>query len=308
MSNEQHDQIVFEDENERHGFTQIPNVVLTSTVLSPTAVRIYCILRRYASMPKGAMPSVPTVCIEANISKATYNREIKTFIRSTENPNPAIPLITAIHRRNKSNVFKIHKLTDQLIALLKPAITMADKELERLKEKYKKKGKKKGGSQNATPIENTRESQFDTHQSTSQIETPGVSNRDTNNIEHKQDRQRRGSVVASYQEEFKKLFNVEFTDKDAKAFFLEAKKNGKDLLDYIHYVKNQSEKKTIGNPIGYLRDAVFGNWNVPSRAELEQAAAKEAAEKEARHQEIKDLAREAMIAAGIDPDSYAGAL
>jgi hypothetical protein len=301
MSNEQHDQIVFEDENERHGFTQIPNVVLTSTVLSPTAVRIYGILRRYASMPKGAMPSVPTVCIEANISKATYNREVKTFIRSTENPNPAIPLITAIHRRNKSNVFKIHKLTDQLIALLKPAITMEETDLERLKEKYKKKGKKKGGSQNETPIENTRESQIDTHQGTSQNETPGVSNCDTNNIEHKQDRQRRDVVVSHYQEEFKKLFNAELTDKDAKAFFLEAKKNGKDLLDYIHYVKNQSEKKTIGNPVGYLRDAVYGNWAVPSVAELEQAAAKEAEDSEVQRKQYDEKSMAVLAAYGIDP-------
>lgn len=298
---EQFDQIVFEDENEQYGFTQVPNVILTSTVLSPTAVRIYTILRRYAGMPKGAMPSVPTICVEANISKATYNREIKTFIESTENPNPAVPLITVIHRPNDTNMFKFRKLTKQLIAKLKPTVAMEKDELKKLKEKYKRKSKKKSTSQNETPIENTRESQNETHLGVSQNETPGVSNCDPNNIENKQYRQRRSGVVASYQEEFKKLFNQELSEQDAKAFAQEAVKNGKDLRDYIHYVSKAQEKKEVPNPVGYLREAVFGNWNVPSIAELEQAAAKEEAEKAAVNEIYSNAAIAALVAAGLDP-------
>lgn len=82
------DQIIFEDKSEQFGYTPIPNAVLTSTVLSPVEVRIYAILRRYASLPQGAMPSAPSICAEANISKATYNRAIKKFIKSDTNPNP----------------------------------------------------------------------------------------------------------------------------------------------------------------------------------------------------------------------------
>lgn len=111
----------------------------------------------------------------------------------------------------------------------------------------------------------------------------------------------RDVVVSHYQQEFKKLFNEELAEKDAESFALEAEKNGKDLMDYIHYVKGQSEKRKIGNLVGYLRDAVYENWDVPSVAELEQAAAKEAEEREARKKENDDRVIQALIAAGINP-------
>lgn len=109
------------------------------------------------------------------------------------------------------------------------------------------------------------------------------------------------AVVAFYQEEFKKMFNAKLSKKDAESFTLEAKKNGKDLIDYIHYVKDQSAKKEIGNPVGYLRNAVRENWDVPNIAELEQAAAKEEAKKAAVKEEYADAAMEALVAAGINP-------
>jgi hypothetical protein len=62
MENQQ-DQIVFEDTNEQYGFTQNPNVVLTSTVLNPTEKIVYEILRRYATMPGGAHPGAATICL-----------------------------------------------------------------------------------------------------------------------------------------------------------------------------------------------------------------------------------------------------
>jgi hypothetical protein len=110
------------------------------------------------------------------------------------------------------------------------------------------------------------------------------------------------SVVVFYQDEFKKLFNEELSKKDAESFTLKATENGKDLRDYIYYIKEQLERKEIGNLVGYLRNAVYGNWNVPSIAELEQATAKEEEKKAAEREEYTNLIVEALIAAGINPE------
>lgn len=305
------DHIIFEDKNDQYGFTQVPNVVLTSTVLSPTAVRIYTILRRYASMPKGAMPSVPTICVEANISKATYNREIKTFIRSTENPNPAVPLISVIHRPNKSNIFKVHKLTEQLIAKLKPAVAMEKVEVEKLKAKYKRKSKKKSASQNETPFENTRESQNETHLLASQNETPGVSNCDTSNIENKLYRQTNGDCLIDFQ-----------TKQEAEKFISHALQKGMSIKSvqatkkrYLEAREKRIEHKSM---INALDDAFerYGNNTSPisviqteidnriAAEEAEKTAMAEAAEKEKRRKQNADRLAQAMIAAGLEGEIH----
>jgi hypothetical protein len=284
------DQIVFEDKNEQYGFVQIPTVVMTSTVLSPAAVRIYGILRRYASMPEGAMPSVATICVEAQISKSTYSREIKKFIRSSENPNPPTPLVTAIHRKNKTNVFKIHKLTDQLIEKLKPTVMMEETELKKMKEKYKKKKSKnnqKGGSQIETPIENTRESQIDTPQSGFQIETPntpsGVSNRDPNYIDNKLYRQQqtKNVVVVEAQKKFEKLFDKTLSTKKAEEFAKMAEENGKDLIECIERTKKYlNTQENVKNPVGALRYEITNGWDIEEESEKEDPIEKEKRRKE----------------------------
>lgn len=302
MSIEQN-QIVFEDKNEQYGFIQVPTVIATSTVLSPTAVRIYLILRRYASMPKGAMPSIPTICVEANISKATYNREIKTFVRSTENPNPAVPLITAIHRKNATNIFKIHKLTDQLIAKLKPAVTMEETKLEKLKAKYKKKTKRKSTSQNETPIENARESQIETYQSGYQIETPRVSNCDTSYIENKLYRQtNQACLIDSQMEKASEGFinyalQKGMTIKSVQATkkrYLEAREKGIEheaLLSALNETFERYGEAT--SPISALQTAI-DNHMVAEKAA--KAAMIEAAEKEKRRKQIDEQVKVAIAA------------
>ncbi len=307
MSIEQN-QIVFEDKNEQYGFIQVPTVIATSTVLSPTAVRIYIILRRYASMPKGAMPSVPTICVEAQISKSTYNREIKTFVRSTQNPNPAVPLITAIHRRNATSVFKIHKLTDQLIAKLKPAVMMEETELKMMKAKYKKKTKRKSGYQIETPIENTRESQNETYQSGYQIETPGVSNCDTSYIDNKLYRQTNPACLIDFQ-----------TKKEAEKFITQALKMGTTIKSVQATKKRYLEARAKGIDPEQLLSALeetferYGSNTSPvsviqtvleNRVAAEEAAKAAAEEREARRKEqdeYENNARAQLIAAGIDP-------
>jgi hypothetical protein len=158
MENQQ-DQIVFEDTNEQYGFTQSPNVVLTSTVLNPTEKIVYEILRRYATMPGGAHPGAATICLEANISDATYKRAIKTFVRSSSNPKPKIPLITAVRRPNQTNKFYVHKITPELIDLLKPAIAMSKQEREQHRKAFNRRKKSKSGAQNEPSIENTGKAQ-----------------------------------------------------------------------------------------------------------------------------------------------------
>lgn len=301
------DHIIFEDKNDQYGFTQVPNVVLTSTVLSPTAVRIYTILRRYASMPKGAMPSVPTICVEANISKATYNREIKTFIRSTENPNPAVPLISVIHRPNKSNIFKVHKLTEQLIAKLKPAVAMEKVEVEKLKAKYKRKSKKKSASQNETPFENTRESQNETYLLASQNETPGVSNCDTSNIENKLYRQTNGDCLIDSSTEkdaddflhhaMKKGMNIKSVQATRQRY-LEARKKGikhETLINSLDEAHQRYGENT--SPISVIQSLIDNHIASEKAAEI---AIAEAAEKEKRRKKYADQLTKAMIAAGLE--------
>lgn len=247
------DQIVFEEKNEQFGFTQLPNVVLTSTVLNPTEVRIYAILRRYASMPNGAMPSVPTICAEANISKTTYSRAIKTFVRSAQNPQPKIPLITAIHRANQTNLFKIHKIKDVLVEKLKPTIAMEESDREQLKAKHKSKKSKKGRFQNETPIENPREFQNDTPRVGFKMKLRSVSNRNTNNIElsniDNNKEQEQKDVVVFLKKEIKNTFEKTVTNGTAKQMITTFQAHGKTIDEGLSLLTeiNQEYSSAFGH-------------------------------------------------------------
>lgn len=111
-------------------------------------------------------------------------------------------------------------------------------------------------------------------------------------------------VVVSYKGEIQEQLHTEMANKDVSTLVERAKQNGKELRDYIHYVKDQVAKGKVTNPGGYLRDAVTNNWSVPSLAELEQAAAKEETEKAAVHEEYTDITLEVLRAAGIDPKEF----
>ncbi|WP_158283250.1 proline-rich domain-containing protein [Laceyella sacchari] len=63
--------------------------------------------------------------------------------------------------------------------------------------------------------------------------------------------------------------------------------------------------KQATSPVSVIQ-IVIGNHIAAEEAK--KVAEAEATEREKRHQETKDLARKAMIMAGIDPDTYAGAL
>ncbi|SDY83583.1 hypothetical protein [Thermoactinomyces sp. DSM 45892] len=299
------DKAVFESENERLGFTMIPNVILTSTVLTPTEKIVYGILRRYASLPQGCMPAVSTVCLEAHISKATYNRAIKTFIRSTENPNPTIPLITIIHRPNQSNVFKFHDISDQLVELLRSAVRMEEEEkkiAKAKKKRTKKSSKSQSGSQNETPIENTRESHFETPPQTSQNETCPVSNCDTNNIELNKQQQQHTELdknVVVVVDLINEKFGKKVRPKQAKDLLTLAEQNDVDISDCIQNAKDYHDAVGLKRSIyGGIQYAITNGWDVEPPAKREQATTQ--ADEDPTDLE---LIKANLIAQGIDPEA-----
>lgn len=308
MSKSEEFEVELENPGEKYGFTMQSNIILTSTILTPVEKTIIAVLRRYGTMPNGAHPSIATICSEANISRSTYNRAIKTFVYSSANKKPKVRLITCIHRPNATSKFKFHTLTDELIQKLKPVITMSQEERDERLEKFQSKPSKKSKQstcQNDTPIDISRENQNDTPKGC-QNDTPVVSNRHTNNIdliniEQQQQTENQDDVVVSFQNEIKEHLQTEIPEKTIKALLAEVEKNGKDLRDYIHYVKDQVATGKVTNPAGYLRDAVTNNWSVPSLAELEMAAAKEEARKSAVVQKYDQVVVNALIARGIDP-------
>lgn len=281
--------IVFEDQNEKFGFTQIPNVVLTSTVLNPTEKCIYGILRRYASMNDGAMPSVATICIEVNISASTYKRAIKSFIRSSHNPNPKVPLVTAIRRPNDTNIYKIHRITNELIELLKPAIAMDKKKKDKLKKRFKSQ-RKQSGVHFEPSIENTRKAQNEPPGVGLILSLPEGSNRapnnnDTNNIDNNKqekdvvvegniEKEEKGSDwklhsqndVANLRKEMEEVFDQEMTEEAAKELITLADQNNRHINEYFRAMKTRSEKKKEKpwNPVGALRKYVENDWTLPS--------------------------------------------
>lgn len=242
------DQIVFEDKAEQFGFTQIPNVVLTSTVLNPTEVRIYAILRRYASMPNGAMPAVATICLEANISNATYKRAIKTFIRSSHNPKPKIPLITSVQRPNDTSVYKIHKITDQLTELLKPAIAMSKKERDEFRKSFREKKRKKERVQNEPSIKNTREAQNEPSRVGLKINPLGGSKRTPSNIDISNidnNIQEKKDVVVVLKNKIKEKLGQKIGDRIAIELVTTFEKHGKRIdriVASLAYVIEQCQK------------------------------------------------------------------
>jgi hypothetical protein len=260
------DQIVFEEKDEQYGFIQLSNVVLTSTILTPIEKVIYAILRRYASMEKGAMPSIPTIILEANISKSTYQRAVNKFIRSDKNPNPEIPLITSIKRKNKSNLFKIHKLTDPLIQKLHPAVSMSEAEKEQYHETYKKK-KKKSGVQNETIQKNKGKSQIEPHQVGFILNPLEGSNRtpsniELNNIEQQQQEHQKNVVVV--RDEFEKTFEKKITKKQAEDLIKLAIENDKDVLDAIKETATHFKQKNQqpDSAVGSVRYSITDGWDI----------------------------------------------
>ncbi len=266
------DYIVFEDKNYRCGFTQLPNVVLTSTVLDPTDKVIYGILLRYATMEHGALPSVPTICLEANISVNTYRRSIKKFIKSATNPKPEVTLITAIQRTGTSNVFKIHRITDRIIAKLKAVVTFSKEQKNDQKrvKKLQKTSKKSAKNETSKPL---APKEYEKHPVQNGGGTPtqnggGTPTQNdpliiltTNNIDNNKESNKNVVVV---QDEFKEKLQKTITKKQAEGLIQLAVQHEKNVLDCIketvvYFEQSKKEKK---NPYGAVYHAIINGWDV----------------------------------------------
>jgi hypothetical protein len=263
------DRIAHEDKNYRYGFTQLPNIVLTSTVLDPTDKIIYGILLRYATMEKGAFPEASTVCLEANISLSTYRRSIKKFIKSDTNPKPEVTLITATQREGTSNLYIIHIITNRIIEKLKAVVTFSKEAKKRAKKQPKmgKKGAKKKAPKPLISKGNLHNLGQNDTPPPSQNDTPPPSQNDTlvilniNNIEQQQENQKNVVVV---QDEFKKSFEKTITKKQAEELIKLAIENEKSIVDCIeetvtYYKQSGKEKK---NSYGAVIYAITTGWDI----------------------------------------------
>ncbi len=61
MDNQDKRTLVFRNHNLRHGFTQMPNVVLRDATLSSNAIRLYVLLLSYAWQEKECFPGQQTL-------------------------------------------------------------------------------------------------------------------------------------------------------------------------------------------------------------------------------------------------------
>ena len=261
------DYIVFEDKNYRCGFTQLPNVVLTSTVLDPTDKMIYAILLRYATMEHGALPSASTICLEANISVTTYKRSIKKFIKSATNPKPIIPLITAIQRTGTSNIFKIHRITDRIITKLKAAVTFSKDEKKRAK-KQPKTAKKNVKNEKRKPLVSKEKEKH-----LGQNEPGGVGQNEpliiltTNNIDNNNGETKKNVVVVI--DEIKEKLQKTITKKQAESLLELAAQHEKNVLDCIKETATYFEqsKKERKSTYGALYHAITNGWDIEIQTE-----------------------------------------
>ena len=81
MNNQEKQTLIFDDVNLKHGFAQIPNVVLRDPKLSAQAVRLYGLLLSYAWQNNQCFPGQCLLADNMGIDKRTVGRiltELKT--------------------------------------------------------------------------------------------------------------------------------------------------------------------------------------------------------------------------------------
>jgi hypothetical protein len=102
--------LIHEDPNLRHGFTQVPNIILTDNRLTHIDCRLYCLLLKYAWQDGQCFPGQERLSQDLNCKPITIKRSIKhlewlKFIR--------------IKRlgQGKSNIYYIRYLADAYPAI-----------------------------------------------------------------------------------------------------------------------------------------------------------------------------------------------
>jgi len=100
--------IVFRDTNLRHGFTQIPNVVLRNPELTATAIRLYALLLSYAWQTGSCFPGEDMLAVEMGVTSRT--------VRNALNELREYKLITWERRGlGKVNIYYIERLDGQYV-------------------------------------------------------------------------------------------------------------------------------------------------------------------------------------------------
>ncbi len=69
--------LLHDDPNLRHGFTQIPNVILTDKRLSAQECRLYCVLLKYSWQEGKCFPGQEQLSVDINCKPLTIKRTIK---------------------------------------------------------------------------------------------------------------------------------------------------------------------------------------------------------------------------------------
>jgi hypothetical protein len=97
--------LVHEDPNLRQGFSQIPNVILSDSLLTDKEVRLYCLLLRYSWKDGHCFPGQDTLAKDMGCDQRTVIRTIKKLANYK---------LIRIKRQglNRPNIYFIRRLTD----------------------------------------------------------------------------------------------------------------------------------------------------------------------------------------------------
>jgi len=97
--------LIHEDPNLRHGFTQIPNVILSDSLLSDKEVRLYGLLLKYSWKEGHCFPGQDTLAKDMGCDSRTIIRTLKKLANYK---------LIRIKRQglNRPNLYFIRKLID----------------------------------------------------------------------------------------------------------------------------------------------------------------------------------------------------
>ncbi len=68
--------LIFRDPNLKHGFTQVSNVVLRDSTLSPMALKLYLLLLSYAWQDEECFPGQDKLALDMGCKRVTVNRTL----------------------------------------------------------------------------------------------------------------------------------------------------------------------------------------------------------------------------------------
>jgi hypothetical protein len=101
--------VIIEDESLRHGFTQIPNLVLRDPTISPGAKVVFGLLLSYAWQRDDCYPGQDLLAADMGAGE----RSVRRYLQELEQAN----LVTVKQRGlGLTNVYVIHRLRPAILA------------------------------------------------------------------------------------------------------------------------------------------------------------------------------------------------